>query len=169
MNLPPRSFALVALAAGVVVAALAFAGVARLQRTSAERQLEHERARLAEQLARAEKIEQQPAPQAETLPPRCRLLDGAEVATTLQVVQTLVDACGVTLVSAKATPSPTGGRQTFLLAGRARPEQLCELLASIERHERLMVVETGRLVPGDAAQVEFELGLATWHRDGGGR
>ena len=169
MNLPPRSLTVAASALGVAAAALTFAGIAHVQRSGCEAEPERERARLTTQLARAEQALTLPAPLAETTARQWCLLDSAEVATTLQVVQTLVDASGVTLLSAKATPSSSGGRQTFLLTGRARPQQLCELLASIERHDRLMVVETGRVVPGDEAQVDFELGLATWHRDGGAR
>lgn len=153
----------------VVVATLlpmVFAGVARLVRWQRESVLEGERTRLAEYRAQVEEAEWRGAVTVESQQPTYRLLEGAEVAATLQVVQTLADGSGVTLVAAKASPTASDGRQLFLLAGRGRPQQLCSLVAAIERHERLIVVESGRVTPRDDQEVEFELGLATWHRGG---
>ncbi|MBL8726928.1 MAG: hypothetical protein JNM25_00765 [Planctomycetes bacterium] len=148
------------------LAPMTFAGVARFVRTQNEAELAREQQLVAEfgrQLEDAEWQRRLPADEANQ---QWRLLDGSEVTATLQALQTLVDASGVTLVAAKASPSSKGGRQLFLLSGSGRPEQVCQLAAGIERCPRLIVIESGRLAPRSDEVVDFEFGLATYHRGG---
>jgi hypothetical protein len=91
------------------------------------------------------------------------LASKADVVVTLQVVQGLGDSAGVVFDSLKAVRGGTVGRQDFTVAGRGTPEQVCQLLASIERQERLLVVESGRIVPTGTPQVSFEFGIAVYH------
>ncbi len=148
------------------LAPITLAGVARFVRAQNEADLAREQQLVAEfsrQLEGAEWQHRQPGVETGT---QWRLLAGSEVTATLQALQTLVDASGVTLVAAKAAPSGKGGRQLFLLTGSGRPEHVCSLVAGIERSPRLIVIETGRLAPRSDEVVDFEFGLATYHRGG---
>jgi hypothetical protein len=158
----------VALVVLLTVVQLALAGIATRSRRQVEGELEHERAAIvgyANELAAAATEPAIAAPPA-TPARQWTLLDGAEVASTLQILQALGDAAGVTVTTAKAPPSTTPGRQSFQLNGRGAPQQVCSFLAAIEQHERLIVVESGRLSPGAPGTIQFELGLATHHRGG---
>lgn len=153
------------LIAGVLQAGMA--GVAFYGRRAAERDLSSEAAR-AESVAREivavrQAQEQRPVESS----PRWQLLDGPDVPGTLQIVQSLGDAAGITLDSVKAAPSSTVGKQTFQIAARGSPRQVATFLASIEQHPRLIVVESGKVVPATATEIGFELGLATYHVGGG--
>jgi hypothetical protein len=145
---------------------MTFAGVARFVRSHSEEDLAREQQLVAEFEHQLEDAEWQHRLPAEDATKQWRLLDGSEVTATLQALQTLVDASGVTLTAAKASPSTKNGRQMFLLAGSGRPEQVCGLVAGIERCPRLIVIETGRLAPRAEDTIEFEFGLVTYHRAG---
>ena len=95
-----------------------------------------------------------------------RLLTGADVVPTLQRLQQLGDAAGVTLDSQKALRATSEGKQPFALLGRGSPAQVCAFAAAIEQDPRLMVVETGRLLPLSDEHIAFEFGVATYHRGG---
>lgn len=142
------------------------AGVASWRRSSAADALAEERSRV-EQLQRQleETTKQAAAPMVETAT-RWQLQPGPEVVATMQTVQMLGDQAGVVFSSLKALRSADHGRQSFTAAGRGRPDSVCAFLASIEQHDRLMIVETGRLVPAGGGDIGFEIGLATYH--GGG-
>lgn len=148
------------------IAPMAFAGVARFTRADREADLLREQQLVADFARKIDAAQWQHQLPTEHATKHWRLLDGAEVTVTLQALQALVDASGVTLVAAKPAPAGKGGRQTYLLAGNGRPEDVCRLLAGIERCERLIVVESGRITPRSEEQVDFELGLATYHRGG---
>lgn len=150
----------------VTVAPLAFAGVVRLQRTQREGELDRERQLVAEYAQRLEEAQWQQHVPVDTGAPQWRLLDGNEVTATLQELQALVDASGVELQAAKASPSVNAGRQMFLLTGSGRPDQVCALLAGIEKCSRLIVIESGRCTPRPESGIDFEFGLATYHRGG---
>lgn len=94
--------------------------------------------------------------------PRWRLLEGAEVAATLERLGELGDEAGVVLDVVKPVPSNQAGKQTFQVAGRGRPALVCEFLAAIENQDRLVLVDNGRFGPGDDEEIVFELGLATY-------
>lgn len=98
--------------------------------------------------------------------PRWRLLDGAEVAVTLERLGELGDEAGVLLDVVKPVPSNQGGKQTFQVSGRGRPALVCEFLAAIENQDRLLLVDSGRFGPGDDEEIVFELGLATFDNRG---
>ena len=158
---------LVVLVVVCTVAQAGFAGVAYFGRRAADRELEAERARAAatqHQLyhARESKAEMPPAP-----PSRWQLLSGADVSGTLQVIQSLGDAAGIEFGSVKAAPSSTAGRQSFQITGRGTPDQVCLFCADIEQNGRLIVVESGKFLPGSAEEIAFEFGLATYHSGGG--
>lgn len=123
--------------------------------------LEAQQARLAQPTR-----EPEPAPAAENASSRWRLLDGPDVATTLEVVNALGVEMHLTFDVIKAATSNVVGKQTFQLAGHGTPPQVCEFLAAIENHQRLIVVESGRVMPGDGETISFEFGLATYHRGG---
>lgn len=162
------------IATGATLAALlglaGLAAAAHLGRRSGERAL----AELRQQVEALQQLASRsdPAPLAEPAPappagPRWHLADGPDVVATLQLVQGLGDAAGITFDSLTATRSGTVGRQTFRVSGRATPRGLCAFVAAIEAAERLVVVETGRILPGDEARVAFELGLATCYAEAG--
>ncbi|MFY9344414.1 MAG: hypothetical protein WAT39_18115 [Planctomycetota bacterium] len=109
------------------------------------------------------------APAVETVPEpsRWRLLEGPDVAGTMQSLQGIGDATGVTFDGIKAAQSTTPGRQSFQLNLRGTPVQVCTFLAAVEQHERLLVIETGRVMPGGGEQLALEIGVATYHQAGG--
>lgn len=94
---------------------------------------------------------------------RCQLLAGPEVVITMQKVQSLADAAGISIDGLKAIRSAESGKQSFALSGHGQPRVVCDFLAAIEVDDRLMIVETGRLLPAGEKNVAFELGLATYH------
>jgi hypothetical protein len=96
-----------------------------------------------------------------------RLGEGPEAASALEAVQSLADAAGLTIVSAEAGPSNTAGRYSYTIQGHGPPGAFCSFVAAVEQHDRLIVVEGGRLTPGHEGQVAFELSLATHHRGEG--
>lgn len=157
-----------------LVSQVALAGVAFFARRVTDGDLQAQRAQheqlclQAEQRAAASTDEpaEQPSP-ATSAAPTWRLLDGPDVVTTLQVLQEVGDAAGVSFDSQKATRSSNEGKQPFTIAGRGTPEQVCAFVAGIERHEHLMIVETGRVLPASDTQIAFEFGVATYH--GGAR
>ena len=73
----------------------------------------------------------------------------------------------MTFDSAKASPSATRGKQTFVVSGNGLPEQVCAFAAALEKSERLMIVENGRLSPATGDKISFEFGIATFQRGGG--
>jgi hypothetical protein len=97
---------------------------------------------------------------------RWELHSGPEVVLTMQAVQKLGDAAGVEFVGLKALRSADSGKQSFAIAGHGTPDDVCAFLASVEQNDRLMIVETGRMVPAGGDQVAFEFGLATYHAGG---
>lgn len=156
----------VVLVVGVLQAGLA--GVAFYGRRAVERNLAEETA-TAESLAReiaAVRHRQAQRPSGDSKP-AWQLLDAPDVPGTLQIVQALGDAAGITLDSVKAAPSNTVGKQTFQIGARGTPRQVATFLTGIEQHTRLIVVESGKVLPYSATEVGFELGLATYHAGGG--
>lgn len=143
-----------------------FAGLARFTRSDREADLAREQQAVADYARKLEEVQWQHQLPQDQAPQRWQLLDGNEVTGTLQALQALVDASGVTLVATKPAPAGKNGRQAYLLAGSGRPEQVCSLLAGIERCDRLIVVEAGRITPHSDEQIDFELSLATYHRGG---
>jgi hypothetical protein len=151
--------------AGVVQAGLA--GVAFYGRHAAEQELANELVK-AESVVREIAARQQGGERQSGAPAtQWQLLDGPDVPGTLQIVQTLGDAAGITLDSLKAAPSSTVGKQTFQIVARGTPRQVVTFLAGIEQHARLIVVESGKVVPASVDEIGFELGLATYHVGGG--
>ncbi len=143
------------------------AGTSFFARRQCEQELrsEHERAiNLGQQIdeAQSQKTEQPPKRSS-----RWQLLEEPDVASTMQVIQTLGDAAGITFDSVKAAQSNTVGKQSFQIAGRGSPEQVCDFVTRIEQDARLVVVEGGRLLPGGERRLAFELGLATYHAGAG--
>jgi hypothetical protein len=109
----------------------------------------------------------QPGPAAEVRPvARWQLLTGPDVVATMQELQRLGDEAGVVFDGQKAMRSADGGKQSFLIAGHGKPSDVCGFVAAVEQTDRLMIVETGRLLPGGGDQVAFELGVATYHEGG---
>lgn len=141
------------------------AGVARFHRSATEHDVEAERATTASYAMQLAAAVDRPA-NGTALTPQSRLLATPDVAGTLQVIQETSDAAGVTALTAKALQSSTAGRQSFLIVGRGKPEHICAFVAGLEQHERLMVIENGKCTPGSADELQFELGLATYHSGG---
>jgi hypothetical protein len=81
------------------------------------------------------------------------------------VLQSLADAADVTLHAVKATHAGPG-RQSFTLGGRGAPAAVCDFLGAVERHERLLVVENGKLTPAGGGEVAFDFGITTVHAGG---
>lgn len=161
-----RKWLLTGLVLVTTVAPLVFAGVLHVRRTHTAGELARERQLIADYAQRLEDAQWQQRVPVDEKAQQWSLLASNEVTATLQELQSLVDASGVELQAAKAAPSVNAGRQMFLLAGSGRPEQVCALLAGIERCARLIVVENGHVTPRSEGEVDFELGLATYHRGG---
>lgn len=147
------------------VCLVGLAGVAFFGRRSVESRLEAEHSRADALAARRAELEQRAAVK-KPEPGRWQLLADADVSGTLQVVQAAADAAGVVCGSLKATQSNSPGRQSFTLSGHGTPDQLCTFLAGLEQHVRLVVVETGKVVPFSGEEIGFDLGLSTFHTGG---
>lgn len=146
---------------------IGLAGVALSSRVATEREVEQERrttAVYAAQLTALQNGPTAPLPAAK----HTTLLASPDVAGTLRVLQTIADDVGVELTAVRALPSATPGRQAFTIAGKGTPERVCALFAAIEQHERLMVIENGKVAPGGEIDITFEVGLST-HYSGGSR
>jgi len=89
---------------------------------------------------------------------------GPEVVITMQAVQSIADETGIAIDGLKAMKSSEAGRQAFALSGHGKPSTLCDFLAAIEQDGRLMILETGRLLPAGEDRIAFALGLATYYR-----
>lgn len=154
-------------AASIVIGAAAlqavFAAAAFFARGSAERSLQTERSRCEELEVRIEMAESTVGNTDAATEAAWQLADAPDVSGTLQLIQGLGDDAGVELTRLEAKKSTTDGKQTFQITGSAAPAKVCEFVASIEQSERLVVVETGRILPGTEAAVIFDLGLATYH------
>ena len=144
------------------VSQLALAGVAYFWRAGEQNDLAKQQQRLQQLRGQASRREAPPAP----TPPvaeRRQLLSGPDVVATLQILQQLGDEAGVVFDSQQALRATSAGKQTFSVTGHGTPEQVCAFVAGIEQHDRLMVVETGRVLPASEATIAFELGVATYH------
>jgi hypothetical protein len=130
--------------------------LADLQRVTGElaQRVERERERIA--LAAA-------APAGETAGSPWRLHDTPDVAGTMQWLQTSADRAGITIEQMKAVPTAVAGKQSFAVAGHGAPQQVCAWLAALERHERVLVVESGRVGASGTDRIAIELGIAAWH------
>ena len=158
---------LVVLVAVGTLAQAGFAGVAYFGRRTAAQDLEAERARTAATQRQLEQAREAKAETPPAQPSQWHLLSGADVSGTLQVIQSLGDAAGIVFGSVKAAPSSTAGRQSFQITGRGTPDQVCLFCADIEQNSRLIVVASGKFLPGSAEEIAFEFGLATYHSGGG--
>ncbi len=100
--------------------------------------------------------------------PSWHLSDGPDVPATLQELQKMADDNGVKLDGMSASDSATPGRQTFAVTGTGEPAAVCGFLAAIEQTRRLIVVESGAVMPGDNVQtLAFDFGISTWHNGEG--
>lgn len=151
-------------AIGLLLAGLA--GVAYMTRSSSVDALAEQQSQLEMLCGQLESAGHQSASTPTSAPMRWQLHRGPEVVTTMQTVQKLGDAAGVAFDGLKALRSADSGKQSFSIAGHGTPVSVCAFLAAVEQNDRLMIVETGRLVPAGGDQVAFELGLATYHAGG---
>jgi hypothetical protein len=154
----------------MIVAATAlqagFAGVSFLMNRRTDERLCTARGQLqAQRLLLAQEREREKAPKSPAAS-RWQLLASPDVTGTMQMLQVAGDAAGISVDGVKATQSNTPGKQSFQLAGRGSPEQVCEFLSAIEQNSRLVVIESGRILPASDVQIAFELGLATYHVGG---
>ncbi|HEB54618.1 MAG TPA: hypothetical protein ENI87_15320 [bacterium] len=139
------------------------AGVTVVARRYAADELEASRANLqsaVRELARASDDRDSAPGDSEACP--YRLLAEPDVVGTLRDLNRLGSDAGITIDSQQALKTSDKGKQSYVVSGRGRPTQVCRFLAAIEKSERLLVVETGRVVPADAGEVAFEVGLATY-------
>lgn len=161
----PKSLS-IAIVGIATLAQLGFAGVACWSRGAAEQERDAERATAADYAAQLTGAERRAEGAPEGRVPRAVLLPSADVAGTLRALQTLGDDAGITVVSAKASPSTTPGRQSFVITGRGTPDQLCAFVTGLEQSDRLMVIEGGKVTPGTETEVNFEMELSTHHSGG---
>jgi hypothetical protein len=161
----PRRRRRLAVATGLVaVLPLAAAGIARYSRSSAEQALVAEQERAAQlQLRREQLATQAPPPPAPPL--AWRLHATADVAATMQQLQTLCDAAGVQVDTLQGMTGRQPGKQPLQLAGRGSPTAITRLLVAIEGCDELLVVESGRCTPGDAGSIAFDFGVALYHQE----
>ncbi len=156
---------MVVVSATVLQAGLA--GAMFYGRRMTELELRNERERAA---ATARLVAQAKERALETVPKepsRWHLQEAIDVSGTLQLIQALGDAAGVEFASVKASQSSTAGRQSFQITGIGTPAQVCAFLGDVEQDGRLIIIESGRLLPGAGVTISFELGLATYHAGGG--
>lgn len=153
----------------VLVALLqaAFAGAMTLSRFRSERNLDAARQSEAGAKEQVELLRHQLELQSPGTGVAWQLLDSPDVAGTLGLLQTLGDNTGVMFGSAKASPSSTKGKQSYLVTGTGLPEQVCAFAAAIETCDRLLVIENGRLLPAASDKIGFEFGISTFQRGGG--
>ena len=153
--------------ASIVVSAaavqIAFAAIAFVARGSTESDLAAARDRHDDLVERIELAESERVATASAHSDRWQLADAPDVSATLRLVQELGDAAAVELTSLAATKSTTEGRQSFRITGTASPAAVCTFLRSVEQSDRLVVVESGRVLPGSETAVIFDLDLATYH------
>jgi len=164
-RLVPKSLSIAIVGIATAVQ-LGLAGVAHWSRESAAAERDAERATTANYALQLAAAEERQTAGPSGLAPRPVLLASADVAGTLRALQNLGDEIGITLVSAKASPSTTPCRQSFVVTGRGTPTQLCAFVARIEQSERLMIVEGGKVSPGTDTEINFEMGLSTHHTGG---
>lgn len=156
-------------ACAVAALAAGSAGVAHHLRAEVEAGLRAGQQRVADlqsQLAVEPEAVTDPGPTDSAAEPAWQLLRGPEVVETMQALQQLGDAAGVTFEEHKALNSADRGRQTFSVSGYGAPAAVCAFLAAIERSKRLMIVETGHVTPGGGGQLAFTFGVATYHSRG---
>ena len=167
MNILDKKSLVLLVATLATIAQAGLAGVAFLARRTAEQDVKTERGLTANYAAQllTSTVNAVVEPSRPAVP-HAVLQTSADVAGTLRAIQTVSDQVGVTLATAKASPSNTPGRQTFVITGRGTPEQVCSFVAGIEQHERLIVIENGKVLPGTADEMNFELGLSTHHTGG---
>ncbi|MCR9246607.1 MAG: hypothetical protein NXI31_16360 [bacterium] len=153
--------------AGVVIVALVlqagFAATAWFGRQHVEDRVTLAGVRRADLSLQLEGCEAPQEPVQPGTKPEWRIGDAPDTSGTLQRIQELGDAGRVELTGLKAGKSDTAGRQWFQITGASDPRRLCEFLARIEREDPLVVVESGRLLPGTEQAVVFDLALATYH------
>lgn len=101
--------------------------------------------------------------------PQWTLLPDADVTGTLHVLEVVGEAAGIEIGAVKPVSNGAAGKQGFKVSGHGTPTAICTFLAALEGHQRLMIVETGRISPGDEATLSFELGIATFHAAGAGQ
>ena len=157
------------IASGVVAIAFGLAGVADALRGGSEEALREESDRLVKlqiELEERTAVASHSANLASSDTQHRRLPKQAEVVRTLQELQRLGDAAGIVIDGVRAMRDSTPGRQPFVLTGHGSARELCTFVEAIEVHERLMIVETGRLLPSGDHRVAFELGVATYHEGG---
>ncbi|MEQ1633791.1 MAG: hypothetical protein ABL997_15530 [Planctomycetota bacterium] len=163
--MPVQKTTLILATVGVVsMLQLAVAGMSYWSRRTAERDLSTQQAQLdfvTEQIERAKRQADEPPPKIANVTQQ--LLPGPDVAGTLQLVQTIADACELQLGSVKAAQSATAGKQSYQISGIGTPDEVCRFLSGLEEHQRLVIVESGRVAPGTETEIAFELGLATYH------
>ncbi len=151
----------------LVLAQASAAGVSWWLREDADGALSRATANNVDLRRRAEEVPAAPSVEVATPPPRWVLPESNDVPATMQLLESMCDGEGVTVDGIKAATTNSPGRQSFVLAVRGAPQALCALLVAFERHERLLVVETGRVRPGPEGTVTAELGVAAIHQGGG--
>jgi hypothetical protein len=158
---------LIAATTVLLLAQATAAGVAFWLREESARELAAAAAHAAELRRRA--AEPPPVPAVESAAPgsRWRLHDGNDVPAVMQLLEAICDGEGVAVEGIKAVTTNAPGRQSFVLAVRGAPEAVCALLAALEQHERLLVVENGRVRPGADGTIAAELGIAASFCGGG--
>ncbi len=170
MKLDPVKRAIVPCAVLFAVAAMGWAWLARSGAAAAAAAAEAAQQGVAELKVAVEEARQHAAPDpAVAQGPKWRLPDSPEVTTTLRLLGTVAESVGVVMDTIRPLPANEPGRQTFALAGHAAAAKVCEFLAAIEQHPRLLLIENGKVRAGSADEVTFELGLATFHTGGTGQ
>lgn len=101
--------------------------------------------------------------------PQWTLLADADVTGTLHVLEVVGEAAGIEVGAVKPVNTNTTGKQGFKVSGHGTPTAICTFLAALEGHQRLMIVETGKVSAGDETTLSFELGIATFHATGAGQ
>ena len=157
-----------AIVGAVTLLQLGLAGLAKWSRKATERDLASQQSQLdfvGQMIENARRRAAEPPPK--IIAVEQQLLKTPDVAGTLQLIQGIADACKIQLGSVKAAQSATAGKQTFQISGIGNPDEVCKFLAGIEDSARLVIAESGRVSPGTAAEIAFELALATYHEGTG--
>jgi hypothetical protein len=143
---------------------LVSAGVAFWQRRGAEERAAAEQTRASQLADRQLTLAAQPTP-TPVVRSNIYLAAAADVAATMQTLQSLCDAAGVAVEQLQPSSGRTSSRQPFQLSGHGAPTAVAKLLVAIEANEQLILVDGGRFVPGPAGDLGFEFGIAIQHEE----
>ena len=90
------------------------------------------------------------------------LPDGADIPGTLRDIEQLAVGHQIELTTLEMTSATSMGSRSFVIRGRSSPTALCDLLAGIEAHQRLMILDEGVVQAATNELVQFGFTVTTY-------